>query len=62
MRYDSGRRSPNDSCDAFFRQDPAAAGFFRDNIIIGAVILVALMAVANYALTHVFAYLAPERK
>lgn len=46
----------------FFWQDPAAAGFFRDNIIVGAVILPMLIAAANFALTQVFIYLAPRRK
>lgn len=46
----------------FFWQDTAAAGFFRDSVIIGAVILPVLVAAANYVLTQVFAYLAPKRK
>ena len=47
---------------AFFWQDPAAAGFFRDNIIIGAVILPVLVAAANFAFLQGIAYLAPKRK
>lgn len=46
----------------FFAQDPAAAGFFRDNILIGAVILIVLVAAANFVLSRVFDYLAPKGK
>ncbi len=46
----------------FFWQDPAAAGFFRDSIIVGAVILPVLVAAANYAIIQGFTYLAPKRK
>lgn len=46
----------------FFARDPAAAGFFRDNILIGAAILIVLVFAANFILTQVFAYLAPQRK
>jgi hypothetical protein len=45
----------------FFAQDPAAAGFFRDNILIGAAILIVVVAAANFAVTQVLAYLAPKR-
>jgi hypothetical protein len=46
----------------FFWQDPAAAGFFRDNIIVGAVILPVLVAAANFAIVQGFTYLAPKRR
>ncbi len=46
----------------FFAQDPAAAGFFRDNILIGAAILIVVVAAANFAVTQFLAYLTPKRK
>jgi len=46
----------------FFAQDPAAAGFFRDNILIGAAVLIVLVLAANFLLNQVFAYLAPRHK
>ena len=47
---------------AFFWQDPAAAGFFRDNIIVGAIILPVLVAAANFVIVQGFTYLAPKRR
>ena len=45
-----------------FGRDAAAAGNFRDNIIIGVVILVALIAALNFAITPVLKYFEPKRR
>lgn len=45
----------------YFSRDTAAAGFFRDNIVVGALALIAVIGGANFALTQCLAYLAPKR-
>lgn len=46
----------------FFAQDPAAAGYFRDNILIGVAIFIVVVLATNFVLNRVFAYLAPKRR
>lgn len=45
-----------------FGRDAAAAGYFRDNLIIGVVGLIALIAVLNFVLIRVLGYFAPKRR
>ena len=50
----------------YYAQDPAAAGEFRDNIIVGGVILAVIVGVLNFVLTLVIdrgiEYLMPKRR
>ena len=50
----------------YYAQDPAAAGEFRDNIIVGGVILAVIVGVLNFVLTLVvdrgIDYLMPKRR
>ncbi|MFQ5609576.1 MAG: hypothetical protein ACE5G3_02170 [Gammaproteobacteria bacterium] len=45
-----------------FGVDAAAAGYFRDNIILGVIGLIALVAVANFAVVRGLDYFAPKRR
>jgi hypothetical protein len=50
----------------YYSQDPAAAGEFRDNIIVGGLIMAALVGVLNFALAYAvdfgINYLKPKRR
>ena len=50
----------------FYAQDTAAAGEFRDNVIIGGVIMAVMVGILNYAvayaLSHGMNYLKPKRR
>jgi len=45
-----------------FGRDAAAAGYFRDNLVVGIVGLIVLVAILNFALTPVLQYFAPRRR
>ena len=45
----------------FYAQDPAAAGFFRDNVLVGGLVLAALMVALNFGLLRALDYLAPGK-
>ena len=45
-----------------FGLDAAAAGYFRDNIIVGLIGLAVLVPVVNFGLTRAFMYYAPKRR
>ena len=40
----------------FYAQDVAAAGEFRDNVILGGVIMAVMVGILNFALTYVISY------
>jgi hypothetical protein len=42
--------------------DPATAGFFRDNVIVGIVGLIALIAAVNFGAIQALQYLAPKKR
>jgi hypothetical protein len=42
--------------------DPATAGFFRDNVIVGIIGLIALVAAVNFGAIQVLQYLAPKKR
>jgi len=46
----------------YYANDAAAAGEFRDNVIVGGLILAALVVVIHFVLLRVEAYLAPKRR
>lgn len=46
----------------FYSRDPAAAGFFRENVIVGGLVLAGLVAVVNFALIRALEYLAPRKR
>jgi len=45
-----------------FGRDAAAAGYFRDNLIVGIIGLVVLVVVLNFALQPILQYFAPKRR
>lgn len=45
-----------------FGRDAAAAGYFRDNIIVGLIGLIVLVAALNFALIPTLRYFAPKRR
>lgn len=45
-----------------YGRDAAAAGYFRDNLIIGVAGLIALIAVANFVVLRILDYFAPKRR
>jgi hypothetical protein len=44
-----------------YGRDPAAAGEFRDNLIVGVIVLIVFVAVVNFGVVRVLDYFSPKR-